>query len=265
MEDLVYIQDGGEKIFTNQQILYIVATITDSKLKKQVNRLTNIILGKNNKPYRQPHITLFHLIINSDNPDSDIFQKPSFYNKIAKIYKNTLANSKDSLILKALQFPRDYSLAGYRPRHFIKNYKPVNYQKILDFRNDIYDLIETYLGEEVKITNYQPQNSYVKYKIYSYHKKNKELFAIEHHHYATWKPHLNFLNDFDINSKNEDLSREITRYSTNIERVDILVEEIEYNNIVMDDIIDMSKHMREVTYSVKEDHGEQIVLKKFNI
>lgn len=64
----------GGKIFEKKQILYIVATISQAKIKKITKEITDTILGKNIKPYREPHITLFNLIINANNTDNIIFQ-----------------------------------------------------------------------------------------------------------------------------------------------------------------------------------------------
>ena len=63
-KQLAIIQTGG-KLFQKKQILYIVATISQPKLKKLAKEITDMLIGKNIKPYRAPHITLFNLIINA--------------------------------------------------------------------------------------------------------------------------------------------------------------------------------------------------------
>lgn len=124
----------GGKIFQQKQILYIVATISQPKLKKITKEITDTILGPNIKPYRAPHVTLFNLIVNAENDDNIIFQDERFYNKIIDIYAETIADRDNPLILSAKPFPRDYSFSGFKPRHFIKNYKPLDPDKIQIFR-----------------------------------------------------------------------------------------------------------------------------------
>ena len=245
-------QQIGGKIFQKKQILYIVATISQPKLKKVTKEITNTILGENIKPYRAAHITLFNLIINAENDDNIIFQDEKFYNQINNIYKETIADKNDPLILNAKSFPRDFSFSGYRPRHFIKNYESLDPQKILDFRQKIFDLIESMLGTP-NINIYYNNGS--KYYIYSYN--GKELFA-ESNYYKNWKPHINFLNEFDIQKHNPDLYVKLNKYYFNNDKVNVLVDEI--NHIPQDiyNNINMATQMKNITYAI--DH---LIQKKF--
>ena len=213
---------GGGKIFQRKQILYIVATISQPKLKKIAKEITDTIIGKNIKPYRAPHITLFNLIINAENDDSIIFQDAKFYNQIKNIYDETIADRNNPLILSAKPFPRDFSFPGFMPRYFLKNYKLLDPQKILDFRQKIFDLIETFLGKSNMNIYFDNWGS--KYYIYSYH--GKELFA-ESSYYDVWKPHLDFLNSFDIQKHNPDLYEEFNKYYGR-DKVDVLVNKINH-------------------------------------
>ena len=273
------VQIGG-KVFQKKQILYIVATISQRKLKKITKEITDTIIGKNIKPYRAPHITLFNLIINAENEDNMIFQDEKFYNQIKNIYDETMVDRNDPLILEAKPFPKDWTLPGYRPRYFLKNYKPLDRQKILDFRERIFDLIETFLGKP-KINDYYDKWG-SKYYIYSYH--GKELFA-ESSYYdkwkqefqmckstfessviqdknrcaiSSWKPHLNFLNDFDIQKHNPDLYEKLNQYYYRNDKVDMLVNKINHLPLEIYNEINMATQMRKITYAI--DH---ILQKKF--
>lgn len=245
-------QTGG-KIFNKKQILYIVATISQPKLKKTTKEITDTIIGKNIKPYRAPHITVLNLTINSENEDSRLFVDEKFYNKTKDIYAATIANKDDPLILKTKPFPKGFTLPGYRPRYFLKNYKPVDPQQILNFRAKIFDLINSFMGKP-KIVEYTADNG-ARYYIYSYH--GRELFA-ESSYYDTWKPHINFLNDFDIEKHNPDLYKEINKiygYS----KVNVLLDQIKDIPQEIYDEIDMSRQMRNMTYAI--DHVIQVKFK----
>ena len=244
----------GGKIFQKKQILYIVATISQPKLKKITKEITDTIIGKNIKPYRAPHITLFNLIINAENDDNIIFQDENFYNQIKNIYLQTIADRNNPLILIAKPFPKDFTFPGYKPRYFLKNYKPLDPQKILDFRQGIFDLIETTLGKP-KINVYYENNG-AKYYIYSYH--GKELFA-ESSYYDVWKPHINFLNDFDIQKHNLDLYQKLNQYYGG-EKVDVLVNKINHVSLDIYNEINMATQMRNITYAI--DH---LLQKKFKV
>ena len=246
-------QQTGGKLFQKKQIFYIVATISQPKLKKITKEVTNTILGENIKPYRAPHITLLNLIINAENTDNIIFQDEKFYNKTKKSYADTIANRNDPLILNAKPYPKDLSFTGYRPRHFIKNYEPENSEKIFEFRERILNSIEGLLGK-ARIKEYI-DNRGAGYYIYSYH--GKELFA-ESKYYDVWKPHLNFLNEFDIEKHNSKLYRELGQ-SDSMEKVDVLANKIKNIPQEIYDNINMSTQMRNITYSV--DHLLQVKFK----
>jgi hypothetical protein len=243
------LQIGG-KLFDKQQTLYIVATISDPKLKRVAKKITDTIIAKNVKPYRDPHITLFNLTINALNPDSIIFQDPKFYNKIRKVYDKTIGNPEDPLILESYEYPKGFSLSGYRPRHFLKYYRQLNPDKIFDFRDMIYGLLEKRLGrgkatvkDDINIT------TGAKYHIVSFGKK--ELFA-ESLYFDNWKPHLNFLNDFDIDKNNEGLAEDLTRVKSGKEKTDIVLGEIDSINQNVLEYIDMSEQMDNLTYALSQ-------------
>lgn len=246
-------QQIGGKLFQKKQILYIVATVSQPKLKEITKEITDTILGENIKPYSAPHITLFNLIINAENTDNSIFQKENFYNQIKNIYAQTIADRNNPLILKGTPFPRDFSFSGFRPRHFIKNYEQLDSQKILDFRERIFSLIESVLGKS-KIKNYI-DNTGGKYHIYSF--GGQELFA-ESRYYDVWKPHINFLNEFDIQKDNPNLYQELNQYHSSIEKVDILVNKIKHIPQEIYNYINMGTQMRNITYAL--DH---LLQKKF--
>ena len=247
-------QQIGGKIFQKKQIFYIVATVSQAKLKKITKEITDTILGKNIKPYRDPHVTLFNLIINTENTDSIIFQNENFYNQIKNIYAETIADRNNPLILEAIPFPRDFNFSGFRPRHFIKNYEPLNSHKILDFRERIFSLIETMLGK-AKIKNYIDLSG-AKYQIYSF--GGQELFA-ESRYYEVWKPHINFLNEFDIQKHNPSLYQELNQYHSSSEKVDVLVDLIKHIPQEIYNLINMATQMRNITYAL--DHSLQKKLK----
>ncbi|XWV25101.1 putative ORFan [Tupanvirus deep ocean] len=253
-QKLTLVQVGG-KLFQKKQILYIVATISQPKLKKISKEITDTIIGNNIKPYRAPHITLFNLIINAENDYSVIFQNEKFYDQIKNYYKEIIVNRLDPLILEAKPFPRDFSFPGFMPRYFIKNYKSLDPQKILDFRKKIFDLIEKYLGK-TKITEFIDDRG-AKYYIYSY--RGKELFA-ESSYYDKWKPHLDFLNSFDIQKNNPKLYEELEQYYSGSDKVDVLVNRI--NHIPQEYLseINMATQMRNMTYAI--DH---VLQKKFKV
>ena len=248
------LQIGGAKIFQKKQILYVVATISQPKLKKITKEITDTIIGKNIKPYRAPHITVFNLIINADNDDNAIFQDEKFYNQIPDIYADIMANRDDPLILTTQPYPKGFTFPGFKPRYFLKNYKQSDPQKILDFRASIFDLIETFLGKakiRVHITN-----TGGKYYIYSYH--GKELFA-ESSYYDHWKPHVNFLNDFDIEKHNPHLYKKFNKYYGR-EKVTVLINEIKDIPQEIYNEINMATQMRGLTYAI--DH---LLQKKFKV
>lgn len=247
-------QIGGMKLFYKEQMLYIVATISDRKLKKVAKQITDTIIAKNKKPYRAPHITLYQIFIDGDNPDSKIFHDSKFYRKVKKIYDQTIANKDDPLILESYRYPRDYSLVGRFPGHFIRNYRQINPYKILDFRNGIIGLLEDYLGKaSVKDLD--------EYCSYSFH--GRELFLVPQQHYQKWNPHLNFLNTFDIDRHNPKLQKKLGKYQYSHEKVQILVDQIE--NIPQDTLeyIDMGSQMKNMTYALREGNKELLTV-KFN-
>ena len=258
--DTQNIQTGG-KIFDKRQILYIVATISDPELKRVSKRITDKIIAKNVKPYRDPHITLFHLTINADHPDANIFQDPKFYNHVRSIYDKTIADPKDPLILEAQPFPRDFSLPGYKPRYFIKNYKQQNPDKIFDFRNGIFDMLQHELGKSTIRDDIDPATG-ARYHVHYY--KHKKLFA-ESRYYDTWKPHLDFLNDFDIEKNNYELSKKLNRYRTNREKADVVANEISSIPQQILESIDMSKQMLNITYALKEGRKELVTARRIVI
>ncbi|XWV26359.1 hypothetical protein QJ857_gp0714 [Tupanvirus soda lake] len=243
----------GGKIFQKKQILYIVATISQPKLKKIAKQITDTIIGKNIKPYRSPHITLFNLVINTENDESGIFQDENFYDQIKDIYAEIITDQNDPLVLEAKPFPRDYSFPGFMPRYFIKNYKAHDPQKILDFRNKIFKLIETYLGKAT--INEYIDNHDMKYYIYSYH--GNELFA-ESSYYDKWKPHLDFLNSFDIQKHNPKLYDELDQHYGS-DKVDVLVNKISHIPHKYLNEINMATQMRNITYAI--DHVLQVKFK----
>lgn len=248
------LQTGG-KLFPKKQILYIVATISQPKLKKITKKITDKIIGKNIKPYRAPHITLFNILINAENDDSIIFQDEDFYDQIKNIYEETMADRNNPSILETKPFPKDFSFPGFMPRYFIKNYKALDPQKILDFREKIFKLIETFLGKPT-IDDYIDSRG-AKYYIYSYH--GKELFA-ESSYYDTWHPHLDFLNSFDIQKHNPKLYNELNKHYYGRDKVKVLLNKI--SHIPQDYLneINMATQMRKVTYAI--DH---ILQKKFKV
>ena len=251
--NLLQLQKGGGKIFTKTQILYIVATISQPKLKKLTREITDAILGVGIKPYRTPHITLFNLVINEKNDDNSIFQDENFYSQIKDIYAETIADQNNPLILCAKQYPQDFSFPGFMPRYFLKNYDALDPKKILDFRQKIFKLIETFLGKSS--VNEYIDNRGSLYYIYSYH--GKELFA-ESSYYDVWKPHLDFLNSFDIQKHNPNLYDELNQYYSGKEKVNVLVNKI--NDVPQDyfNEINMATQMRNITYAI--DH---LLQKKF--
>ena len=242
------VQIGG-KIFQKKQILYIVATISEPKLRKITKQVTDKILGRNIKPYRSPHITLLNLIINSENADNIIFQDENFYNQIGNIYKETIADKNNPLILSAIPPPHDYTFPGFMPRYFLKNYKALDPEKILDFRDKIFKLLESFLGKpkiDAKGSGYY---------IYSYH--GKELFA-ESKYYDEWQPHLDFLNSFDIQKHNPNLDAKLNKYYYGRDKAKILVNEIKDIPQEIYDEINMATQMKNITYAI--DH---LLEKKF--
>lgn len=248
------IQIGG-KLFQKKQMLYIVATISQRKLKHMSKQITDKLLGTNVKPYRVPHITLFNLIINPENPNCIIFQNKNFYNKIKDIYADIIANKNDPLILQSIKGPRAYSFPGFKPKYFLKNYRAQDKQKIIDFRNAIFDLIESILGK-LKITKYTA-NRGATYHMYSF--KGQKLFA-ESTYYDIWKPHLDFLNDFDITKHNPSLQNKLNKYHSNTEKINILLNTIKNIPLEIFDSINMATQMRHLTVAI--DH---IMTKNFKI
>jgi len=244
----------GSKIFEKKQILYIVATISQSKLKKATKQVTNTILGPDVKPYRAPHITLFHLIINAHNEDNVIFQNKKFYNSVASFYAETIGDYSDPLILQALPVPHDFSFTGYRPRHFIKNYKPMDRHQILDFRQKIFDWITNMLGEPV--VEDRTDVTGATYHVHSF--GGQELFA-ESTYYDIWKPHINFLNEFDIQKHNAKLYEELGQYRYGIGKVTVLKDFIRDVPQKIYQDINMATQMRNLTYAVDK------MQKKFKI
>src|SRR5205085_2703937 len=103
------------------------------------------------------------------------------------------------LILYTGPFPKNFTFPGFKPRYFLKNYKQSDPEKILAFRKNIFDLIESSLSQpndsasKLTMRNYI-DNTDTKYHIYYFN--GQKLFA-ESAYYDTWKPHLDFLNDFD--------------------------------------------------------------------
>ena len=235
----------GGKIFQKKQILYIVATISQAKLKKTTKEITDTILGKNVKPYRAPHITLFNLIINANNIDNGIFQNQKLYDLIESFYAEMIANKNDPLILEAKTFPHDFSFTGYRPRHFVKNYKPINRQKILDFKHKIFGQLETMLGK-FEIRDHI-DNTGARYHVYSFN--GQELFA-ESTYYDVWKPHINFLNEFDIQKHNPDLYEELHQYYSGAAKVAILTNYIKDIPQQIYQNINMATQMKNITYAI---------------
>lgn len=240
-------QIGGKKIFPIEQMLYIVATITDPKLRKIAKQITDIIIAKNIKPYRDPHITLYQIFINAENPDSSIFQDPSFYNRIKNIYDQTLANPEDPLILESYPPPYDYNLVGRYPGYFIRNYLQTNPSKIFDFHNGLIGLIVSRLGKP-SVKEYHDEETDVKYQIFSF--QNRKLFLVPKQHYDRWHPHLDFLNTFDIQKHNQKLAKELEKYYTTEERTNIIVDEITNIPQALLEYIDMAKQMKKITYAL---------------
>src|SRR5438105_55163 len=101
------------QIYANCQFLYCVHITYHIIPCDQINIKTT----------RVPHITIFNLIINSENPDSNIFYDKKFYNQIKGIYQRTIANTHDPLILYTGPFPKNFTFPGFKPRYFLKNYK----------------------------------------------------------------------------------------------------------------------------------------------
>lgn len=256
LQNMILNNQSGGKIFPKDQILYIVSTITDLKLKKVTKKITDTIIGKNIKPYNAPHITLFHLTINSSNPDSIIFQDPDFYNKIKEMYDSTIANTNDPLILESYDSSKLYSLSGNWPRHFIRNYKQLNPQKIIDFRDKIYEIIEAKLGEPT-IKDYVNPKTGGKHKIFSYN--NNELFAVSRY-YDYWKPHINFFNDFDIKKNNKKLSDKLDKLNKKPEKLNLILDKINHISQDIFSHIDMSKQMKNLTYALKEGREKLLTL-----
>ncbi len=250
------IKQVGGKIFQKKQLLYIVATISQRKLKHGAKEITDKLLGTNVKPYRAPHITLLNLIINDENPENIIFQNKTFYNKIKEIYAETIASKKNPLILQTKPFPGAFSFPGFKPRYFLKNYEQLDSQNILEFRNKFFALIEKRLGDNANIKNYIDKSK-SKYHIYSYN--DQELFA-ESSYYDSWKPHIDFLNEFDIQKHNPSLYHEINQKQYGNQKVKILKDEIKDLPQEIFTKINMGKQMRNITYAI--DH---IIQKKFKI
>jgi hypothetical protein len=244
LKERLQVQAGG-KIFQKRQILYIVATISQPKLKAITKEITDTILGNDNEPYRAPHITLFNLVINADNNDSSIFKMKDFYSKIRDIYAETIANDSDPLVLEAIPFPMDFSFVGFRPRHFIRNYEQMDPQKILDFREGILNLIKEKLGKP-KIKDLIDLTG-AKYHVYSFN--GSELFA-EYAYYDAWKPHINFLNEFDIEKHNPKLHSELSKYRSGTMKVNVLVDEIKNIPQEIYEVINMARQMRNLTYAI---------------
>jgi len=247
----------GGKIFQKDLTLYIVATPTDEQLIHTIKQITDKLIAKNIAPYRAPHITMFQLTLNAENPDIKMFQEKQFYDKIRKIYDRTLANPKESQLLESYQFPRDYSLSGYRPGHFLRNYRQLDPKKILDFRNQIYDLIENILGKPT-IKDYENPRTGTGYKIYSYNKQ--PLFATTNYHLKSWAPHINFLNDFDIQKHNPKLYDKL-KTKSGVNKTNILRYTIRKIPKEALETINMAKQTNGLTLAIKA-VGENVFVVK---
>jgi len=224
---------GGRGYFQNNTALYILADIEGTRSMSGFKDRTDILLGENNKPFNNPHITIHSIHINEDHPDYKIFKSSSFEKTIEEGFKLLLAGKRSNLApnlipdssLKLVSPKGQYEIFGQTPKFFGRKYIPDNPQKITDFRRLLYDHIIKKV-KKGKPTYEQETRGSLKYHVYSF--GGIPLYAVSqyNHGIGNWTPHISIVSEYDIQNNNKELHKKYEGQKSDMMKKDFLVREV---------------------------------------
>lgn len=200
-------------------------------------------------PFLDYHVTIYHMIINTNHKQANVFENVNFVDEVKQIYKNTFCAypglKLSSEYGKYDLFPhpsreRPHPFPQYFVRHYdlvqdqldrygvverdrngIKITSPSKKVEIVSqFRNRLVELIERFVGGEIHRSRWQLCPGYT---IYSY--LGEDIYAIPdtYHGPGVWEPHLSLFNTRHLKkSNNNKLFDLIQRSNSEQDKIDVL-------------------------------------------
>ena len=174
---------NSKSAFPKGKPFFIMYPINDEQTKKAVAERRAILL-KNSRirydrtdDYLQSHITIFNFQINSDHPNSKIFETAEFRNIIRNAFDRYLNNER------IIHTRNDYKILS---NFYGKEYTLENSDRITDFRIFIYQFIEYRLGRYTFVS----KDGFIILKV-----NGQDLIAINDYNWGrgNWLSHISIL------------------------------------------------------------------------
>lgn len=253
-------------IFGDCEILYIMAKIEGSTLDRINERRTAFGLP----PKGDLHISLLQLYINNKHPNYNIFNSVEFKDKIIESYQNNIIANNIQLQSTEISVSGNkrglWEFLGRDPNKFwarVYILNPTHKQFISQFRRDIYNFINTKLGQPISKTEQRGTGSdQEEFEIYTYN--GQELYAINKKFYFgidNWKPHISVLTISELEqsqdcsiSRKDNPSSVMYKFSHSIsddEKIDVLrLESSKRHKINPISNIDLNKDIKQIKFSI---------------
>jgi hypothetical protein len=201
--------------FDSTARLYMMANASNDSLRSNYSYRIDQLGVKPKKI--KPHITMMHMHINLDNPDSAHLVKRGKNGLIINnLFKQVMTKKYGMLSSNIYLKSRNssYKIMGDFLAKVYKHDGDIN--DITDFRMAFYLYLKMYLGEHTRVRR---EIGYRVFYVYSYN--GKELVAVPEYYHGkgVWKPHLSIVKIKKIKRENPALFDEfIDEYEENEDR-----------------------------------------------
>lgn len=236
-------------VFNRTAKLYMLANATNDSLKSNYSYRLHELGVKSTKV--KPHITMMHIHINMDNPDSKHLVKSGKNGLIINsLFKNVMSKKynmmSSDIYLKSKNSYYDI-LGEFLAKVYIHN---GNVQDITDFRMTMYLYLQMYLGE---FKRSRVNDNGKVFFIYSYN--GRELIAVPEYYHGkgVWKPHLSIVKMNKLSRHNPSLyNRFVDVYNqNNSDGVRLLTQEMKNVKGSMNSV-NMKMHFDEFVITAME-------------
>jgi len=253
-------------LFGNCEILYIMAKIEGPTL----DRINERRIAFNLSSKSDLHITLLQLYVNNKHSNYSIFNSDEFKYTIIKSYqKNIIANNiqLESTEISPSGNKRGlWEFLGRDPNKFwarVYILNPTHKQFISQFRRDIYNFINTQLGQPISKTEKRGIGADQEdFEIYSYN--DQELYAINKQFYFgidNWKPHISVLTISELEqSQDQSISNisdpnsvmfKFSQSKSDDQKIDVLRKESSIRGSIQPiSNIDLNKDIKQIKFSI---------------
>ena len=224
------IQQGGAFPFAfgDCEILYLMAKIEGDTLDRiNERRRTFGLVAKDDL-----HISLLQLYVNNKHPYYPIFTSQEFKQNVIDSYNRNIV--RNHIVLESVTTDPTtgvkkglWEFLGRDPNKFwtrVYSIKPEDKPHLTRFRLDIYNFINTMLGQPTHKTERRGKEPDVEdFEVYSY--EGQELYAINKSFYygiENWKPHVSVLTVNELDSYDQSLMHRFHAARNDEEKTDIL-------------------------------------------